>query len=145
MSINPASLPDIETMMNQRYLRPKNIVGSYNAKLLADLPESVRGHLRELVKNDWRVYCVDAARGYCHDSKVITIPIWAIDRDLSTKIWYICHEMSHAIVGAWHHHDQTFMKKLIEICPKEAIHHELGYKPRNARAAGIGVITMDDI
>lgn len=143
--MSDSSYPDIESMMNMRYFKPRNIDKSYNAKLLDQLPESVRNHLRNLVRDEWRIYCVDAVRGMCWRDKVITIPIWAIEKNFSTKVWYLCHEMAHAFVGVSQHHNQVFMEKLIEICPKEFIHHELGYKPRNARAAGIGQITMDDI
>lgn len=55
------------------------------------------------------------------------------------RTWYLCHEMTHALVGNQHQHGPVFMKKLVEITPPDAITYELGYKPRNAAAAGIAV------
>jgi len=42
------------------------------------------------------------------------------------------------------------MAKLIEICPHHCLHYEIGYKPRNAVAAGISLkqqpkqVVLDD-
>ncbi len=126
--------------------KPKNVRAGDNKRLTADLPESVKSHLRSLISAGWNIYIVDQRRGYCDDrAKIITIPVFALNKTLEYKIWYLCHEMAHAIAGCKYNHGPEFMKVLQDICPKDCIEFELGYKPRNARAAGIGEITLEDI
>lgn len=97
----------------------------------------------------WRFYLINANRGYCNYSyKVITIPTWVVGKNSSHKgysDWYLSHELAHSIAGAFAKHGPQFMSTLKAICPKESIEYELEYKPRNAKAAGIGEITLDDI
>lgn len=100
---------------------------------------------------------MDQKCGKCYGQmhKVITLPQWLFNDAVVTrmlkrwhhgtpeihayKTWYLCHEMSHALVGNQHNHNAVFMRKLIEITPPESLIYELGYKPRNAAAAGIAV------
>lgn len=120
------------------YFTPRSINTVAAQSLFTGVPDSVKTIARELLSNGWRFYCVDQNRGTCYSGhRVITIPTWATHRSIDYKIWYICHEIAHALVSAAHGHDSVFMAKLIEICPPDCIHHELGYKPRNASAAGI--------
>jgi hypothetical protein len=125
---------------------PYKINKTIKIEILQDLPESVKVHCRFLHKSGWKFYFTDQRRGRCYfKSKVITLPVWAMKKQVTYKTWYICHEMAHAYSG-WHaHHGPVFMAKLKEICPKEALIHELGYKPRNAAKAGIGEIDWTDL
>ena len=120
--------------------KPKNICIDSMKILFTDVPESLKKIARELRDSKgWAFYSVKQRRGTCYfNSKVITIPTFAIyHKNPKYKIWYIAHELSHALVGRGHGHNQVFMNKLIEICPSDSIHYELGYKPRNASRAGI--------
>lgn len=92
-----------------------------------------------------RVYAVKQTRGRAYFRKngkrVITIPVWTFARGEDYIAWYCAHELAHhyahyydAVAG---NHGPGFMKWLKLICPENAIHYELGYKPRNAAAAGI--------
>lgn len=90
----------------------------------------------------WAVYAVEASRGRCrYGSRTITVPTWALasKRPLFAD-YYTAHELAHAF--AWMHdregqHGPAFMQWLKRLCPREAWHYELEYKPRNAMAAGI--------
>lgn len=110
----------------------------------------------------YRFYVVNQQRGRCYyQDRVITIPLWLwnstelnatlirhlnrmpTDREkLLYRAWYISHEMAHA-TNYIHNkdtldaHGPNFMEELKAICPENAIHFELGYKPKNALAAGI--------
>lgn len=93
----------------------------------------------ELVSQGWRFFVVNQTRGRCYSyEKVITLPEWIYSKkDINYRNWYISHEMAHAYDMCKHSHGQEFMEWLKKICPYEYIHHELGYKPRNATQAGI--------
>lgn len=100
----------------------------------------LQGLYKELMLAGWKFVLTEQSRGWCSAMrKLITIPAWIKSPNKSNdfRVWYICHEMAHAIDKCMHNHGPEFMKILIDICPPEAIHHELGYKPRNATAAGI--------
>ena len=123
--------------------RPYNINREGMKLLFADVPESVKEYARELRNNrGWNFYAVDNNRGYCNlTDKVITIPMWVIrSHKPGEKIWYIAHELAHAYDKCEHSHGPEFMEWLKQICPAEYVHWELTYKPRNAFAAGIGLI-----
>lgn len=92
----------------------------------------------ELLNKGWQIYVVDQSRGACYGSRrVITVPKWAMNRDTGYIAWYLAHEMAHAYAGVEAKHGPIFMHWLKLICPPKHIHHELGYKPANAMAAGI--------
>jgi len=105
---------------------------------LGDIPESVKIHVRNCASQGWRFYPVNQKRGRCYyNDAVITIPMWVIRSPLEgKKIWYISHEIAHVYTPR-DNHGSKFMARLREICPKEFQHWEIGYKPRNAIAAGI--------
>ena len=123
----------------KRKFIPNMISREHMPKIFENVPESVKYYARDLRDSEWRFYSVSQSRGTCYaDHKVITIPVWVIDRrDLGEKIWYISHEIAHAYDGCIHEHGPEFMEWLKRICPQEYWHYELGYKPRNAKAAGI--------
>jgi len=116
-------------------------------QLFTGAPDSVKTYGRELLAAGWRFYVVDQTRGQCYAiHKVITIPAWIFrKKTLDYKIYYICHEMAHAYDMCKHNHGHEFMEWFKKICPTEYQHHELGYKPRNARAAGISDITNETL
>lgn len=121
--------------------RPNMISKDHMPLLFKDVPESVKVYARTLRDKGWNFYSVSQRRGACYyKEKVITIPVWAIDRELGKKVQYIAHEMAHAyclINRCDDVHGPNFMKQMMEICPQEYWHFELEYKPRNAKAAGI--------
>ena len=135
--------------------KPKNMV--QGIRMDDGVPPPVLKIKTDLMLQDWKFTIAAQSRGYCsYIKKLIVLPAWlwnprSIGSNLKThgeqattqtmnayRTWYLCHEMSHALVGAYHNHDGTFMAKLMEICPEESLHYELGYKPRNAKSAGIG-------
>lgn len=119
---------------------PHNIVPDAALTLLRSLPESLKIIAREMMRADWNIYVVNQTRGRCYyRAKTITIPAWATSRDRvkpGYSIWYTAHEFAHAYTVSDMHGDR-FMDRLIQTCPPEFIHYELGYKPRNAARAGI--------
>lgn len=94
---------------------------------------------QELLEAGW-VFKVSKGRsGYCYCTrKVITIPVHAL---LSPRHgydeYYLAHEIAHAKAGKAAAHGPEFMDWLKYLCEPEFLHYELGYKPRNAKAAGI--------
>ena len=126
--------------------KPRNIDIQGTRELFLKQPESVKEWARGLVADDWRFYLVHQQRGYCDmPSRIITIPAWATNELKEGKgflTWYICHEMAHAYDKCRHGHRKEFMQWLIKICPSNCIQHEMGYKPRNAKAAGIDLLDL---
>ena len=117
---------------------PRMIAKGVTIAIMKDFPQSVKDQMKLLGAQGWRFYPVKQTRGRCYfASKVITIPTHAIERELGYLCYYVCHEMAHAIAGWKAKHGQEFMKVFMSICPKEWQKYELGYKPRNASAAGI--------
>jgi len=117
--------------------KPRCIVEGKQHLIFENVPDSVKNHARHLLRNGWKIYLVDQSRGYCYYlSKTITIPMWVTSKELGRKIWYISHEMAHAY-NRKDGHGLEFMQTLQDICPPEFTHYELGYKPRNAKRAGI--------
>lgn len=128
---------------------PDSIVPMKLTDLFSQCPESVKNYARKLIADGWRIYCVNQSRGRCYGGwkKVITIPKWAVEKDNSKpgySVWYISHELAHAYEANKWDHGPEFMDWLIRICPPEFVHYELGYKPRNAMAAGIRKPGADD-
>lgn len=101
------------------------------------------------IPNGWKFVVVDQIGGNCYyDYSYITIPKWVF-YDMCCENYceyYICHELAHidnAIrwvknnKSVYKAHGKEFMKQFKMICPTELQHHELDYKPRSAKAAGI--------
>jgi hypothetical protein len=141
-NIMPNSDIDLDIISYDPPFTPNKLRPDYLPRFKSDLPESVKTYVRELINLGWKIYAVDQSRGRCYySSKVITIPTWAIRRGTIYFTWYVSHECAHAynhINKTCDIHGPNFMEWLKRICPENAIHHELGYKPRNAAAAGIG-------
>lgn len=134
-------IASISTETGRHYFTPRKILPEYTKMLFSDQSEQIKEIAKTLIAQGWRFYATNTQCGTCYEnSKVITIPLHAFRRGAQYKTYYICHEMSHALVGAKHQHSAVFMRKLIDICPEDCIHYEIGYKPRNAMAAGISSI-----
>lgn len=117
-------------------------MNKYSIELLQDITDTNHAPLREtfsdLIKRGWSVEVLELAQGRCYyQTKRITVPIWAVAKGKVYASWYLAHEMTHAVVGAQAAHGPAFMDMLQYICPPEAVHFELTYKPQNALAAGI--------
>lgn len=120
--------------------KPDSIMREHTISMFRNVPDSIKEYARTLRNDGWRFYVVNQSRGRCYGrDKVITIPIWiwGAQQNQSFRNWYFAHEIAHAYDKCVHEHGPEFMEWLKKICPKEDIHHELGYKPRNAAAAGI--------
>jgi hypothetical protein len=92
------------------------------------------------VPKGWTMFVTDTRRGRCYTTKhCFTVPTWAIKKSWAYAIYYACHEMAHIntprVKG--NVHGAAFMAEFIRLCPDHLQHHELGYKPRLAAAAGI--------
>lgn len=117
---------------------PKMINRQLMAQLFTNAPDSVKNHGRKLLADGWRFYVTNQKRGYCWAKhKIITVPAFAAERSLEYKIYYLCHEMAHAFDMCKHQHGPEFMEWFKTVCPPNLWHHEIDYKPRNAKAAGI--------
>lgn len=102
---------------------------------------SLQEHIQVFHKKGWRFWAVNQVCGRCYfDKNVITIPAWAFSRGFAYLSWYIAHECAHAFAGWRVHHGDKFMRELIRICPKESIHFETTYKPKQAARAGISAL-----
>lgn len=122
--------------------KPNSIVDSLarDPRLwLGSMPDTVKTHIKYQANMGWRFFPVDQSCGRCfYAEKVITIPLWAIqDKRIGYLVWYVSHEIAHIYAGYRALHGPIFMEWLKKICPKEFQHYEIGYKPRNAVAAGI--------
>lgn len=151
-----SKLDDEEKMLLwSEHKLPANINKQARALWLEQLTPSVRAVARQLVHDaGWRIFTVDQQRGRCmYRSRIITIPTWCIEKTIGANgrvaaagysTWYTAHELSHVFAPTDNHGPQ-FMRELIKLCPDEFICYELGYKPRNAAAAGIGNINLMDL
>lgn len=141
--------------------KPNNIVSASALIEESCISDVMRDNMKELLDLGFRFYVVDSNCGrYYRMTKVITIPLWlwssvqvsanlmryGVKDDLKNRVlyraWYLSHEMAHAMNHVTHGnnddvHGPKFMAELLRICPKEAAHFELSYKPKNALAAGI--------
>lgn len=111
-------------------------------------PQAAKDCYNSLVEKGWQFYVVHQTRGYCYFSdKVITVPVWAYnDKKPKYCLWYICHEMSHALVGPHvQAHGPEFQAQLIRICPAEYVGYESEYKKRESARAMIaaGILPED--
>lgn len=109
-----------------------------------ELPRDVRFTQIALINKGWIFSMERVDRGSCiyHEKRII-LPAWLQNRKEDYCIWYICHEMAHALAGYQAKHGDAFMQTLRTICPSYALHHEAGYKPRNALRNGIVKIAED--
>jgi hypothetical protein len=100
---------------------------------------------QRLLSQGWKFYAVDQSRGRCYfQRKVITIPIWAMQKSIQYREWYVCHEMSHAVAGVQAKHGIAFQQVLKSLCSQESIKYELTYKAREVVRAGIALTCLLD-
>ena len=123
-----------------------------------------RPNLQKMLSEDWKLFVINQQRGFCyHSAKTLCLPEWLsnpkiIQRHIERlniipdqeefenyQIWYLAHEISHYLSGPKAKHGPIFMENLKSICPSNAIKYELGYKPRNAKAAGISKYSLSDL
>jgi predicted metal-dependent hydrolase len=99
----------------------------------------VTTQLAALKNQGWRFFVVEQSRGSCYyHARIITVPLWAYNhKDPEYRIYYLAHEMAHAVVGYDAKHGPRFMDAFISICPAHLLKYEIEYKPRNATRAGI--------
>lgn len=126
---------------------PKKVDKILTKTLMTGLDPKVASFYEELYYKGWSFYASDFKRasGLCYSSGTILVSVaFLLSASKGQKMWLLSHEMAHAYAGIENQHNQVFMEWLKKICPKECIHYELSYKPRNASKAGILPI-FDDI
>jgi hypothetical protein len=117
--------------------------------------------LRTELPKFFTCWAVQQRRGYAYyKERLFTIPSFAfnikrqdVKDDAERKeylLWYVSHELAHIAnfeeFGInYDNHGPNFMRHLIRICPPNATRFEVGYKPRNAKAAGISNININDL
>lgn len=124
--------------------RPRNIDDVQSARLQSraivagiDLPPGY-----ELLVTDSR------CGRHRSSSKTCTVPLWATKRDFNGdastdfELYYAAHEAAHAWVCVNKERDSgphgpNFYKHFKRLCDPTLWHHELGYKTREAKRAGI--------
>jgi hypothetical protein len=144
-------------------MKPAKLLHEYDAEiaewvelLLAGLdPPTLPG--LSLAAYEITAYVTSSQRGRAYnawqfpgsDPRFVTVPLWAWkpgddgcyihERDPDYGIYYLAHEIAHHLAPAKKGdvHGPAFMAAFKAVCPKELWHHETGYKPRNAAAAGI--------
>lgn len=122
--------------MNQSFARsswiPRKICYPSTMTLYRRVPLSLRSIYDNLCSTGWKFYVTESRYGYCYgEHKVITIPLISLGQSSDLVSWLIAHEMTHALVGVEHQHNEVFMAKLIEICPAHLLRFEAEYKPAN--------------
>lgn len=119
--------------------KPANILQAETFKLQAGLyiTWQVQKVINSLRQQGWRFYIVNQSRGRCYyKAKIITLPIWALQKPNGYFNWYTAHECAHTFAQN-DNHGPIFMHYLKKICPEEYWHFETNYKPGNAKSAGI--------
>ena len=123
-------------MVRKRKL-PARINHSDTARLLA---------IAEEYSIEWpegyQVFCVEQRRGRCrYSAKYITVPRWAMNEGRENyAVYYLAHEVAHAWTfedSGERNHGGDFHEWFKVLCPEDAQHYELEYKPKFAAAAGI--------
>lgn len=141
----------IDPFTDEVSFTPANVNRELMKSLFIGMSERTKFHGKQLIQDaGWKFFVVNQTRGRCYfRRKVITIPAWVVStKGVDYKEWYITHEMAHAY--QWlddkycDSHGPKFMTMLMSLCPPESVHYELGYKPRNAAAAGITKPEDDD-
>lgn len=133
-------------------------------KVLNYMTDKMRDKARELIGNQlyetmfagddgYQIYMCAQKHGWvCFEDKNLVIPEWSYCKPETGNnvkklnatsanlkefwVYYLAHELAHAVSGDGTHGPQ-FMYRFKIICPIELQFFELGYKPRNAKAAGI--------
>lgn len=116
----------------------KNIDVAWTKQIPGFVWNTSQDTYKKLISEGWRFYAVYANRGRCSwATSTITVPVWALKKSTAYAIWYVAHEMAHAVAGPKANHGPDFMAALIKLCPPECIWYETGYKPKHAVNAGI--------
>lgn len=116
---------------------PESVDVALTAALPSLVSPSVSEFVREREAAGWKFYVVIQSRGRCYyRSLVITLPVWALKREIEYRDWYVSHEIAHTF-AIGHSHDKLFMEALVRICPARSLYFELGYKLKAASSVGI--------
>lgn len=130
--------------MTRQVRKPRNIDYAQSSRLQSkaiaagiDLPPG------------YELYVTDSRNGrFRVNSLTCTVPLWATKTDFKNKpnddfeLYYAAHEAAHA----WVHYDAIrdssshgprFYEHFKRLCPANLWHHELGYKTRESKKAGI--------
>lgn len=133
---------------------PFNSVCYLETELIQDVVDNIQNQAGICIYPRPQVYVVDQTRGHArYDHALCCIAKWVFEADKRKPgylIWYTAHELAHLLQRQFYRyssqHDEHFMRALKLLCPKQYIHYELEYKPRNAQAAGISKeISADDL
>lgn len=129
---------------------PNLICTELTKSLFHDVPHIIKWYAWEArAQEGLRVYGVKQKRGRSYRLRdgqtIITIPQHAFLRGTEYKAYYIAHELAHFYDKNVHGHGPQFYVWFRDICPPELWHHELPYKPMEARAAGISVSSTANI
>lgn len=89
--------------------------------------------------HDCRIRVKRTRKGWAHpETREVTIPVWVMRSSRpGYATYYVAHELAHIHAGT-HLHNSDFMESFKSLCPRSYWKYETEYKPRNARAAGIG-------
>lgn len=117
------------------------LTAKLEAEILPLLTPYGRSNWNDLKFKGWRMFVVNQRRGRCfYGRRIVTVPVWTFtgtQYDNGYRAWYLGHEIAHALAGGRANHGPLFMEQLKLVVPSSWTHHEYGYKPRNAAAAGI--------
>lgn len=124
------------------FWHPNMICTSLTEVLFKDVPPLVLWYAKQARREEGlRIYGVKQKRGRSYrradGQTAITIPEHAFARGVEYKTYYIAHELAHFYDRNLHGHGPEFYVWFKDICPPELWHHELPYKPYEARAAAI--------
>jgi len=125
-------------------MKPRKIMAK-KTKFINDINSDI---ITFVVHRGWHIYVTRTNRGMCYGhKKIITVPFWVFEKEGAKRgkdyyLYYMFHELAHALVieltGDYHGaHGKAFMRYFKSICPVHLQHHELDYKPKLAKAAGI--------
>ena len=144
-------------------MKPKMINQQLTARMHESEKDNVGIIMDDLRAKGWTFFVTETLCGRTnYRNRTCTVPVWAFNADNKaangdTEYWlyYLSHEIAHAIRFenycdrhgrrnalrgyGWrgNDHGANFMAIFKQVCPTHLQHHELGYKPRNAAAAGI--------
>lgn len=127
---------------------PKKVIPGGFDKIFKEVDPIVQKAVEDLMDVGFYFYMVGQVRGKCYEEeRVITIPEFLFRTKHKPKYstWYLAHECAHGLSAIRNHwntdnHGPKFMAELKIVCPADAIHYEINYKPRNATNAGISAI-----
>ena len=131
--------------------RPRNIDEAQSARLLSRV---IAAGLT--IPPGYDLLVTDSRCGrHRRSTQTCTVPLWATKADFTGtanadfELYYAAHELAHAWVYVngtrdCGPHGPKFYEQFKRLCPPALWHHELGYKTREAKRAGISPNPMDN-